>query len=136
MNRERLPVERPSITRSFSVPYIDEEKMPQRFGFYVIAGLYDDNRLAEIFIYSNRKNDQLSGLLAGSLDTVATMISIGLQYGVPLATFTAKLRHNSFGPAGFTGDRQFHSCTSIFDLVAQWLDTTFPNGKFGGEPPT
>lgn len=132
MSRERLSSERPSITRRFSVPYTDDNKVVHQFDFYAIVGLYDDGRVAEIFIYTDRKNDRFSGLLAGMIDTVSTAISIGLQYGVPLETFIAKLRGHRFGPSGFTGDKQFHNCTSVFDLVAQWLAYTFPEGRFIG----
>jgi len=30
-----------------------------------------------------------------------------------------------FGPAGFTGDKEFPSATSMIDLVAQWLEARF-----------
>lgn len=127
MTRERLPSERPSITRDFSVPYSDGTE-EQRFKIFLVAGVYDDGRLGELFIYTDRKNDQLSSLLAGMLDTIATTISIGLQHGVPLAEYLGKLRHSHFGPAGKTGDAQFPTCTSLFDLSAQWLAATFPDG--------
>jgi hypothetical protein len=42
-----------------------------------------------------------------------------------LPLFISKLRHNHFGPSGFTGDK---ACTSLFDLLAQWLAVTFPEG--------
>lgn len=127
MTRERLPPERPSITRDFSVPSGDEQD-GQRFKIYFVASFYSDGRLAELFIYIDRKNDQLSSLLAGMLDTIATTISIGLQHGVPLAEFLGKLRHSHFGPSGKTGDERFPTCTSLFDLLAQWLGATFPEG--------
>lgn len=135
MPRERLNSERPSITRRFSVPYIDDNKIAHGFEFYVVVGLYDDGRVAEIFIYTNRKNDQFSGLLAGMIDTVSMMISIGLQYGVPLDAITSKLRGQRFGPSGFTGDKRFASCSSVLDLVSQWLIADFPAGVFNGCPP-
>lgn len=120
------PSERPSITRGFEVP-IDEDS-GEKFKFYVIAGAYDDGRIAEIFIHTDRKNDQFSSLLGGTLDALAMTISIGLQHGVPLEAYLAKLRHGQFGPRGETGDEVFPLCTSVFDLTAQWLAVTFPDG--------
>jgi ribonucleoside-diphosphate reductase alpha chain len=136
MPREKLPKERPSITRRFKITYVDDGNQPHVFRFYAVAGMHDDGRIAEVFFYTNRKHSdvtsKLIGLLAGALDAVGTAISIGLQHGAPLDSFTAKLRNNHFGPSGFTGDQEFPSCTSMFDLAAQWLIKTFPNGKYAG----
>lgn len=137
MSRERvrLPSERPAITRGFEVPYSNGST--DRFKFYTVVGLYDDGRPAEIFIYTDHKCDQFSSLLAGMLDTIATTISIGLQHAVPLEVYLSKMRHSRFGPSGDTGDAEFPICTSLFDLVSQWLGRTFPDGLYrGGGTPT
>jgi ribonucleoside-diphosphate reductase alpha chain len=84
----------------------------------------------------------MGDLITGALDALAMSMSIGLQHGVPLELFTSKLRGlHGFGPHGFTGDAEYVSCTSLFDLVAQYLTKTFPNGRYlnphtvGREPP-
>jgi hypothetical protein len=126
MNRETMPGIRASITRKFTIRYIDEDGVtPRELKFYLIAGTYDDKRLGEVFI----RGDRLGGFISGALDAVAMTISIGLQYGVPMIAITSKLRHNRFGPSGFTGDKDFPSCTSVFDLIAQFLEHQFPDGK-------
>jgi ribonucleoside-diphosphate reductase alpha chain len=64
--------------------------------------------------------------MSGALDTVATLFSIALQYGVPMVVLTTKWRHQKFGPSGFlVEDSDLKSCTSPFDAIAQWLDLRF-----------
>lgn len=123
---EKLPDERPAITRKFQIKYVDESGQAQVLKFYVQVGMYPDGRIGEIFI----KGDKVGGLISGALDALAMMISIGLQHGVPLGLITEKLRHHRWGPSGFTGDKDFPSCSSMYDLVAQFLQARFePDGK-------
>lgn len=123
---EKLPDDRESRTRKFAIKYQDDEtKEPRKLKFFIIAGMYADKRIGEVFI----RGDKIGGFISGALDALAMTISIGLQHGVPLQAITGKLRYNQFGPSGFTGDTTFRSCTSMFDLVAQWLDYEFPDGR-------
>lgn len=95
---------------------------------YVIAGMYDDGRLGELFIRAEKMN----GFISGILDAMATTISIALQHGVPLKQLTEKYRGARFPPSQSFGmdDKEFKSCTSPMDLIAQWLDKVFPGGVF------
>lgn len=129
--REKLDDERPGFIRRFHLKYIDKDEETGKevikdLKFYIQPHMYTDGRIGEVFI----KGEKQGGLISGALDAMATMISLGLQHGVPLQLITAKLRNNKFGPAGFTGDQEYHSCSSMFDLIAQYLDRTFPDGKF------
>jgi ribonucleoside-diphosphate reductase alpha chain len=132
--REKLSSERPGFTRRFNLVYFEDndkgERVKKELTFYIKTGLYDDGRLGEIFITCTYKDD----FIRGAMDAMATMVSLGLQHGVPLKTITEKLRHNTFGPSGLTGDQEFRRCTSVFDLIAQYLDAKFPNGKLIGMP--
>ena len=38
--------------------------------------------------------------IAGLMDTVAILTSVGLQYGVPLKAFSGKIMNNKFDPRG------------------------------------
>lgn len=123
---QKMPPERASYTRRFCIRYIDEVTGERcELKFYVTAGAYADGRLGEIFV----RGDKVGGFISGALDALAMTMSVGLQHGVPLEILVEKLRHNRFGPSGFTGDSEFPSCTSMFDLIAQWLWKKFPNGK-------
>lgn len=130
--REKLLSERPGFVRRFHLVYFEDE-VKKELTFYIQPGMYEDGRLGEIFITGSYQND----LIRGALDSMAMMLSLGLQHGVPLQTMTAKLRHNAFGPAGLTGDPEFRRCTSVFDLIAQYLDAKFPGGRYvAGQPET
>ena len=128
--RERLESVRAGLTRKFKVTYLEDASEEVKvLRFYVTANTYPDGRLAEVFI----RGDKIGGLLGGALDTWAIMFSMAMQHGIPMQTITEKLRHQRFGPAGRTGDKDFPSCSSMFDLIAQWLDKEFPEGRRAAE---
>src|SRR5258708_25956057 len=72
--REKMPVERASVTHKFSVGGHEG---------YITAGMYEDGRPGEIFIKMSKEGSTLSGIMDG----LALTISLGLQYGVPLKVF-------------------------------------------------
>ena len=125
MSRERLPPERAGVTRALRIPYVDDQCQPQVLKFWAQANAYEDGRLAEVFIHG----DKIGDLVSGALDALACALSVALQHGVPMSELTSKLRFGRFGPNGFTGDASFPRCTSMFDLLAQWLEAKFPDGK-------
>lgn len=115
--RERLPSERQGLTRTFRLAYIHKDGTPDKMSLYFKTGCYPDGRLGEVFITV----DKVGTLASGALDNAAMMISMLLQYGVPLEVIAGKLRHSRFTPNGFTGDSEIPSCSSPLDLLAQWL---------------
>lgn len=121
LERNRLPVERQAITRVFRLAYTHKDGSPDVMHIYFTIGLYDDGRPGEVFI----KADKTGTLASGALDTVGIMMSVMLQYGVPLEVMLEKLRHTRFGPGGFTGDPEIKSCSSPLDLLAQFLEQRF-----------
>src|ERR1700682_966324 len=66
--REKMPVERASVTHKFSVGGHEG---------YITVGMYDDGRPGEIFIKMSKEGSTLSGVMDG----LALTISLGLQYG-------------------------------------------------------
>src|SRR6266571_2644564 len=81
--REKMPVERASVTHKFSVGGHEG---------YITVGMYEDNRPGEIFIKMSKEGSTLSGIMDG----LALTISLGLQYGVPLKVFVDKLLNTRF----------------------------------------
>ena len=47
---------------------------------YITVGLYEDGQPGELFITMSKEGSTIGGLM----DTVGTLTSIALQYGVPL----------------------------------------------------
>jgi ribonucleoside-diphosphate reductase alpha chain len=113
--RKRLPKQRTSITRKV---VIGGHKM------FLTVGLYEDNKPGELFIIMN----QQGSFAAGMADSFAKMVSVGLQYGVPIETIVSQLRHMRFQPMGFTGDSDISNAASLPDFIAQWFEKMFLTG--------
>src|SRR5258707_10857743 len=106
--REKLPVERNSVTHKFSVGGHEG---------YITVGMYPDGRPGEIFIKMSKEGSTLSGVMDG----LALTLSIGLQYGVPLKVLVNKLVNTRFEPSGITPNANIRFATSVLDYIARWL---------------
>lgn len=113
--RKRLPETRASITHKFK---IDDSK------FYITVGLYADGRPGEVFLKSGRP---MGSFEHGILDGLSILLSIALQYGVPLRVMTGKLLHMRFEPSGITNatEEGMRFADSVLDYVAKWLILRF-----------
>jgi ribonucleoside-diphosphate reductase alpha chain len=67
--------------------------------------------------------------LQGLMDSFATLLSLTLQYGIPLAVIAKKFRHVRFEPNGFTGGKQIPSASSLIDYVFAFLEHEFLKGE-------
>ena len=114
MSREHLPDERHSVTHRFEIAGVKG---------YIIAGLFPDGRVGELFIRMAKEGTTLSGFA----DALAAAVSIGLQHGVPLKVFCDKFRHWNFEPQGWAGGsgEEKHYAKSIIDYVARYLESRF-----------
>ena len=112
MNRTKMPLERKSITHRFRV---GEAK-----GYFTV-GLYDDGTPGEIFIRIAKEGSTLSG----TMNAFATMVSIALQYGVPLQVLVDKFSHFAFEPDGMTDNKDIPTAKSVLDYIFRWLGKKF-----------
>src|SRR5713101_7480793 len=123
--REKMPVERASVTHKFSVGGHEG---------YITVGMYDDGRPGEIFIKMSKEGSTLSGVMDG----LALTISLGLQYGVPLKVFVDKLLNTRFEPSGITANPNIRFVSSVLDYLARWLGGRFISADYlklnGGAP--
>jgi len=110
--RRKLSDERRAITHKFS---INEHEG------YLTVGLYEDGQPGEIFLVMAKEGSTISGLM----DSLATSISIALQYGVPLQTLVDKFSHTRFEPSGFTKNPEIPIAKSITDYIFRWLASKF-----------
>jgi ribonucleoside-diphosphate reductase alpha chain len=115
--REKMPVERASITHKFSVG-VNEG--------YITVGLYEDGRPGEVFIKMSKEGSTLSGVMDG----LALTISIGLQYGVPLKVFVDKLVNTRFEPSGITANPKIRFVSSVLDYIARWMGGKFISSDY------
>ncbi|MEK7638309.1 MAG: vitamin B12-dependent ribonucleotide reductase [Patescibacteria group bacterium] len=111
--RIHLPDERPALTHKFSVGGYEG---------YMTVGLYPDTKKpGEVFLVAAKEGSTVSGLL----DTIATLVSMCLQSGIPLKTLVRKFKDMSFAPAGFTNTADIPVAKSIIDYIFRYLGTRF-----------
>ncbi|MFO0690784.1 MAG: vitamin B12-dependent ribonucleotide reductase [Myxococcota bacterium] len=106
--RRKLADERVAHTHKFSIAGHEG---------YLTTGLYEDGQPGEIFLKMAKEGSTVSGLM----DTIATMTSIALQYGVPLKALVDKFSHTRFEPSGFTNNKKIPIAKSVMDYVFRYL---------------
>jgi ribonucleoside-diphosphate reductase alpha chain len=106
--RERLPRKRRSNTFAFRVADCEG---------YVTVGEYEDGRPGEVFVKVSKQGSTLAGIM----DAFSISISLGLQHGVPLATYVRKYSNMKFEPAGITDDADLRIATSLVDYIFRRL---------------
>jgi ribonucleoside-diphosphate reductase alpha chain len=106
--RERLPRRRRSSTFAFRVADCEG---------YVTVGEYEDGRPGEVFIKVSKQGSTLAGIM----DAFSISISLGLQHGVPLATYVRKYSNMRFEPAGLTDDAELRLASSLVDYIFRRL---------------
>ncbi len=111
--RKRMPRERQSITHKFSIAGHEG---------YITAGMYEDGSVGEIFLTDIGKE---GSTLRGMMNSFATAISIGLQYGVPLETLVQKFSYMRFEPEGITQNPEIPFAKSMPDYIMRWLASRF-----------
>ena len=89
---------------------------------YLHTGEYDDGRIGEIFIDTNKEGELVKALM----NNFAIAISLGLQYGVPLDEFVDAFIDTKFEPSGkIIGNDRILSATSILDYVFRELAISY-----------
>jgi ribonucleoside-diphosphate reductase alpha chain len=111
--RKKMPRERESITHKFSIAGHEG---------YITAGKYEDGSVGEIFLTDIGKE---GSTMRGLMNALATSISIGLQYGVPLEVFVRKFSYMRFEPEGITGNPEIPFAKSLPDYIMRWLASRF-----------
>lgn len=89
---------------------------------YLDVGFYKDGTVGEVFINVEKTGSDLRALL----DTVARLISVGLQSGVALERYVEMLEGTRFEPAGIvTGHPRIKFASSPLDFVARFLGVEY-----------
>lgn len=111
-DRRHLPDERQSITHKFSIAGHEG---------YITVGMFEDGSPGELFITMSKEGSTISGLM----DSLATSVSIALQYGVPLKVLVDKFSHARYEPSGFTNNPEIPIAKSVSDYIFRWLGKKF-----------
>ncbi|OHE82747.1 MAG: hypothetical protein A2107_03380 [Verrucomicrobia bacterium GWF2_62_7] len=91
---------------------------------YLHVGLFEDGAPGELFITMAKEGSTIGGLM----DTIGTLTSLALQYGVPIDALVKKFAHQRFEPSGLTKNPDIRMASSIVDYVFRWLGCQFIPG--------
>lgn len=102
--RETLPARRATVRKKIIIG---------QHAVYVEVGFYEDGRPGEVFLQTSKFGTDMRDLFS----SLATVISIGLQHGVPLSAYPLKGRGNDLtGEGNALLDSVF---TALEDICAQ-----------------
>ncbi len=113
--RRRLADTRTSITHKFSI---------QGNEGYITVGCFEDGSPGEVFLRMSKGGSTISGLM----DTIGVLLSLSLQYGVPLETLVSKFTHVRYEPEGFTQNPDIPMAKSVIDYLVRWIGMEFISG--------
>lgn len=111
--REKMPDDRLGGTHKFTIG--------GQVKAYLNWSAYEDGRLGEIFVKIAKEGSTLSGLM----DALATVVSVALQYGVPLEDLVDKMTHRRFEPSGMTSNPDIRFADSLIDYIFRYLGLKF-----------
>jgi len=122
--RRRLGETRGAVTHKFDIAGHEG---------YLTVGLFEDGQPGELFITMAKEGSTIGGLM----DSVGTLTSMSLQYGVPLEALVKKFAHQRFEPSGFTKNPDIRNAASIIDYVFRWMAIQFiPGYRQANSPKT
>jgi ribonucleoside-diphosphate reductase alpha chain len=110
--RHRMPRARIGRTTSFTVGGAE---------FSLTGNSLEDGSLGEVFAKFGKEGSTLAGLM----DAVSIVVSVGLQYGVPLSLMAEKLVNTRYEPMGMTDDPDIPEVSSIMDYIFRRLAFDF-----------
>lgn len=107
--RRRLPEVRASMTRRI--------ELSGDLDIYVTIGFYEPiaeiEQPGEVFIKIAKEGSTIAGLV----DSLAVLMSLMLQYGVPWDRIALKLRHTKFEPMNSEGKSIVHVIVTAIDEI-------------------
>ncbi len=120
--RRRLPDTRNALTHKFDISGHEG---------YITVGLYEDGQPGEVFITMAKEGSTIGGLM----DCIATLVSVSLQYGVPVDSLVRKFEHVRFEPSGMTRNQEIPFAKSLVDYIFRWLAMEFIPGYRAAHAP-
>jgi ribonucleoside-diphosphate reductase alpha chain len=131
IKKEEQPKSSSVSDGQFIIPTIESRRIPlpdTRIGVthkftvggyegYFTLGFYENGKIGELFITISKEGSTLAGMM----DCFGTLVSVALQYGVPIDALEDKFCNTRFEPAGLTGNTDIPIASSIIDYIFQWI---------------
>ena len=95
---------------------------------YIQMNEYADKTLGEVFLKLGKSGSTMAGLIDG----FTQLLSIALQYGVPLEKLIRSFVHTKFEPSGITRNPDIRFADSLFDYLFKLLDLRYYGGVHSG----
>jgi ribonucleoside-diphosphate reductase alpha chain len=98
---------------------------------YVTTGEYADGSLGEVFLDMHK----VGATFRGMMHCFARLLSLSLQYGVPLRVLVTAFQDLEFEPNGkVEGHEGIETATSLVDFVVRALAHEYPGPKEPEKP--
>jgi ribonucleoside-diphosphate reductase alpha chain len=95
---------------------------------YIVMNEYPDGSLGEVFLRLGKSGSTIGSLIDG----FTQLLSIALQYGVPLDGLIRSFIHTKFEPAGFTTNPNIRFTDSLYDYLFKVFDLKYYEGINSG----
>jgi len=95
---------------------------------YIIVNEFPDGTPGEVFLRLGKSGSTMEGTING----FTQLLSIALQYGVPLDKLIRSFVNTRFDPSGFTRNPKIRMAQSIFDYLFKHLDLMYYGGEHSG----
>jgi ribonucleoside-diphosphate reductase alpha chain len=100
------------------------------FKGYIMTNEYPDGLPGEVFIRLGKPGSTVNGLIDG----FTKLLSIALQYGVPLEKLIQSFIDTRFEPAGITKNSKIRFAKSIYDYLFRYLDYRYNKSEISQNP--
>lgn len=95
---------------------------------YIMVNEFPDGTPGEVFLRLGKSGSTMEGTING----FTQLLSIALQYGVPLDKLIRSFVNTKFEPSGFTRNPNIRIAQSIFDYLFKFLDILYYRGENSG----
>jgi len=113
LKRRRLPQDRPSMTHKFEIG---------GHGGLITTGFYPDTgKLGEVLLLVGKQGSTYQTFM----DTIGTLLSVMMQYDIPMGDITSKLIGQRCDPSGFTSNPEIPKAKSPIDYLGHLLNKKY-----------
>jgi ribonucleoside-diphosphate reductase alpha chain len=117
--RRHMPEDRAGKTHKFEI---------SGYKGYITVNDYDDGAPGEVFVRLGKNGSTMAGLM----DAFTRLLSIALQYNVPLDAMIHSFVNVKFEPSGITRNREIGFVDSPIDYLFKLLDLRYYDGEHSG----